>query len=342
MSRITIQAIAERAGVSRGTVDRVLHNRPNVNPEIRERVERIVRQTGYRTKHEQFDGGPIHIGVLLPGNGWFNSDLKEEWLRGVNDAKKVVEPAGCHVLLEECATDLPNELLERIQSMQENGLDGLAISAKNSPVMQRLVQQLCQSGLPVVTYNSDLPGSGRICFIGQDPYRSGRVAADLIVKYVRPQDEILVVAGNLEIDAHKQRTEGFIDKCLSTGIDRSRILITESFNEYVLTFEKVTSIIQKHQALRAIYMANESVAACAEAINRFEHRQPLMVVGNDLTAVTRRLLRDGNVDFIIEQNVYWQGYRPIILLKDLLLNPSLRVPEYQYTDISVINAENMR
>ena len=41
---VTIQKIAELSGVSRGTVDRVLHGRPNVNPMIREKV---VRAAGF-------------------------------------------------------------------------------------------------------------------------------------------------------------------------------------------------------------------------------------------------------------------------------------------------------
>ena len=67
-----------------------------------------------------------------------------------------------------------------------------------------------------------------------------------------------------------------------------------------------------------------------------------MVVGNDLTEVTKRLLKEGSVDFIIEQNVYWQGYQPIILLKDLLTLPESRIEPMIFTDISVINSENMR
>ena len=45
--RITINTIAERAGVSRGTVDRVLNGRPHVKPEIAERVLRTMRELGY-------------------------------------------------------------------------------------------------------------------------------------------------------------------------------------------------------------------------------------------------------------------------------------------------------
>ena len=45
--RATIKMIAERAGVSIGTVDRVLHNRPYVKPEVRERVLQVMEELDY-------------------------------------------------------------------------------------------------------------------------------------------------------------------------------------------------------------------------------------------------------------------------------------------------------
>lgn len=45
--RPTIQTVAERAGVSRGTVDRVLNNRSYVRADVRERVLDAIRETGY-------------------------------------------------------------------------------------------------------------------------------------------------------------------------------------------------------------------------------------------------------------------------------------------------------
>ena len=45
-TRPTIQMVAELAGVSRGTVDRVLNDRPHVNEEVRQRVLEAMRQLG--------------------------------------------------------------------------------------------------------------------------------------------------------------------------------------------------------------------------------------------------------------------------------------------------------
>ena len=41
--KIRIKDIAEKTGVSVGTVDRVLHNRPNVSKSVREKVEAVLK-----------------------------------------------------------------------------------------------------------------------------------------------------------------------------------------------------------------------------------------------------------------------------------------------------------
>ena len=44
---VTAQQIAELAGVSRGTVDRALHNRGRVNPEVAAKIHKIAAELGY-------------------------------------------------------------------------------------------------------------------------------------------------------------------------------------------------------------------------------------------------------------------------------------------------------
>ena len=342
MRKITIQSIADHAGVSRGTVDRVLHNRPNVKPEIRARVLHVIEQLGYPSQDSLPPNAPRRLGVLLPGNGWFNAHLKAEWLRGFRDARSILKPLGFDITLIECETDLPHEFAAHIESMKKKGLDGLVLTAKNSPVMQNMLRQLHSASIPVVTYNSDITDCGRLCFVGQDLYQSGRVAADLVSKFVREHEEILLVAGNLEIDAHKQRIKGFEEKCRSAGIAAQRMSVIESYNEYTLTYEKILQALQRNPRLHAIYMANESVPACAEAIAQSRRQDKILVVGNDLSAATQSLLNQGVVDFIIEQNIYWQGYEPLMVLKQFFLSAQEDVESCLFTDISIISGENMK
>ena len=70
-NRTTIEEIAQIAGVSRGTVDRVLNGRPHVRPDVRAKILSAIEETGYlspqevhrRKLAETFK--PLHLGVLL-------------------------------------------------------------------------------------------------------------------------------------------------------------------------------------------------------------------------------------------------------------------------------------
>ena len=79
----TIKDIAEQAGVSRGTVDRVLHNRPGVNKEVSLKVKTIAKDMGYKTNRAgrllAAKKKPLKVGCLLPdiGNNFFESIINE-------------------------------------------------------------------------------------------------------------------------------------------------------------------------------------------------------------------------------------------------------------------------
>ena len=45
---VTIKDVATRAGVAVGTVSRVVNNQPDVNPKLRERVQRALKELDYR------------------------------------------------------------------------------------------------------------------------------------------------------------------------------------------------------------------------------------------------------------------------------------------------------
>ena len=84
----TVRSIAALAGVSRGTVSRVLNNQPDVSPEVRARVLRIIEETGYR-KDDRFTGGDrICIGVIVAH--WQDEYFTNGTLRGVHMAAREI------------------------------------------------------------------------------------------------------------------------------------------------------------------------------------------------------------------------------------------------------------
>ena len=85
--KITIAHIAQQAGVSRGTVDKVIHGRYGVKPEIRERVLQIIRSCGYVPPHAVLEPPHKTVAVLIPksSNPYFSALQK-----GLNSLRAVL------------------------------------------------------------------------------------------------------------------------------------------------------------------------------------------------------------------------------------------------------------
>ena len=140
-NRPTIQMVAELAGVSRGTVDRVLNDRPHVNGEVRQRVLEAIRQLGYISPREVYrrrvDAAlrPLTLGVLLPNwEGQFRSEVTE----GVRQACEELEESKVRVLVRRCETDLPQEAVELLEAMKTERAEGFADCAVNDPTNQKI------------------------------------------------------------------------------------------------------------------------------------------------------------------------------------------------------------
>ena len=102
--------VADKAGVSRGTVDRVLNNRSHVSPDVYERVMAAIQETGYLTpmstyQKTLFGQGfpPIKLGVLLPN---WTGHFRWEIMRGIEAAQAELTDFHVKILVEECETDI--------------------------------------------------------------------------------------------------------------------------------------------------------------------------------------------------------------------------------------------
>ena len=269
--RPTIQMVAERAGVSRGTVDRVLNNRSYVKAEVRTRILAAMQELGYvspRDAHQKALNesrfSPIRLGVVLPN--WQDDHFRGEVLRGVQAARTELADFHVEVMLSECQTDIPGEVIELLDQLIADGVQGIAICAVADIAIENKIDLLAEQGIPVITLNSDLPDSKRLCFVGQDYRKSGRIAAELMSKCISPHAKILAAVGNLEFNGHRTRLDGFCARMHELGFDNGQIEIVETFNDYHTTYRKVLDVIHRCPDLSAVYMANQSVAACTEAI----------------------------------------------------------------------------
>ena len=136
---VTIQKIAELSGVSRGTVDRVLHGRPNVNPMIREKVVRAAEKLGYQPPVPPKSADCRQAAILIPQ--WTDGHFNRQIVSGIRKALRyIADPA--FVLTEQpLRTMTMQELLRAMDEQIRSGVDGLIIRAENTPEVRAAIEQ---------------------------------------------------------------------------------------------------------------------------------------------------------------------------------------------------------
>lgn len=334
---VTIQKIAELSGVSRGTVDRVLHGRPNVNPMIREKVVRAAEKLGYQPPVPPKSADCKQAAILIPQwtDGYFNRQI----VSGIRKALRyIADPA--FVLTEQpLRTMTMQELLRAMDEQIHSGVDGLIIRAENTPEVRAAIEQAVQKGVTVITYDADVPHSGRLCHAGQDLVRAGAIAAGVMARLIRPPEHVLIVTGNLRMEAHKGRVDGFCRRLLELGFSEDAYRVIETNEMPELTGELVAQALQADSRLHAVYMACQPLSSCIAGIRKARRTTRPHIVCNDLTPTAKRYLREGTVDFVIGQSFSQESFHAVLAMYQMLLRGVQPKRELYYTDLRLITQE---
>lgn len=338
VKRVTLQDIALRCGVSRGTVDRVVNGRGEVAPAVRERVQRALDESGYRTPRQRRQAEEdriVRIGIIAPER----SDYYRRKTRdGVRAAIRQLSDKRLQVQIEEPAGRSAVDYQAAIRRLEERGINGLVIQAADLPAVKSEIDRLTQAGVPVVTSHTDVPESRRICHVGQDNVRAGRVAAGLLAPFAA-EGEVLVICGSRTIRSHAQRVDSFIGRMQELGISAHAVRVIECAERYDMTYDGVREAVRKHKRLRAVYLTGESVSACLEALAYSRAEQRVHVVCSDLTPAARTGLAEGTVDFVVDSDPAGQAGVAVVTLYDLLCRGRKPEKPVKYVRTSIVTRE---
>ena len=340
--RATIKMIAEQAGVSIGTVDRVLHNRPYVKAEVRERVLRVMEELDYRPNQMASalatSGTARRLAVVQPE---WDPYVGEAMDRGVARCREERRDYDLTVDIRSYEPGDTGACLKQMDQVVENGAQGIALCASDCGAVRAKLEDLKARRVPVVTFNSDIPGGTRLCYVGEDAHRAGRIAGEIAAKFLRPGEPLLLVYAGPAYAGHKARADGFLERLGELGFRREDCRIAATHNDYGETLEAVTAALEAEPDLRYVYMANLSVPACVEAIRRCGRTGRVHVLSHDSGPEIRQFLKEGLVDFTIDQNLVYQSYQSLDLLFRAVAERKRPEREFFYPASPILNAETL-
>lgn len=336
----TIKEIAELAGVSRGTVDRVLNNRGAVNPRTARKILEIAQALDYKPNKAGIvlaaQKKNLKIGVILfdTGNPFF-----DDVLEGVNRKSQELGGYNCSVLVTRVGFDLTAQL-DAMDEMVSQGVSGIVLSPYNDPLISDKINELDGRGIPVITTNTDIENSSRLAYVGCNFYRSGETAAGLMHLIAGNEVYAGIVTGSSKVLCHTDRIAGFRDR-IESHYPGIRIVGTiENSDDEFESYDCTLALLREHPEINALYFAAGGVYGGCRAVLA-AGRKDITIISCDKVSTTRDMVLQGVIAATICQQPLIQGTKPLDLLFSCLTTGEKPEKEYHYTTVDIRIRENI-
>ncbi|MBN2090863.1 substrate-binding domain-containing protein [candidate division KSB1 bacterium] len=313
----TMREIATQANVSVGTVDRVFHNRGRVAEETRERILKIAKELNYRPNplaRSLSRTKGYHFGVIMPEI----SEDNHYWELAISGIKNAETELDLHrVKIEFYTYDGYSDIsfINAAQKSLQDNLDGLLIVPTIFKTIDLEFIKQIPPNLPYVFFNSTIPDSNCLSYIGQDSFQSGYLSGKLMHLLVNEKVGTIAIITILPEDYHiNERAKGFqfyfshvkTIRTKSYGLDR---------REDKGPFQKIiNTIFSDLPDLQGVFITTALTYRVAEYLKENDLAKRFKIVGYDLTDKNVEYLREGLIDILISQKPEIQGYEGIYTL----------------------------
>lgn len=300
--RSTLIDVAREAGVSAATVDRVLNNRAGVRARTREIVFDTARRLGYigdvRNGGMEFGGETIRLDFVLPvGTNTFIRNLHEQL--GTQAAQR----ADLDVRITAIEGFNPDTLARTLHDLHGQ-TRGVGLIALDHPTVREAIRELSSNDIKVVTLASDVLHVPRVAYVGIDNRQAGRLAGQVVGRLLGKASEgkVAMFAGSLSYRGHQEREMGF-RHILAEEFPGLRIVeLREMGDDRERAYEEAAGLLDRHSDLAGIYNIGAGNQGIARALREKGMERDIVFIGHELTEGTKRLLLEGTMDGVIDQN----------------------------------------
>ncbi len=343
--QVKIKDIAQMAGVSAGTVDRILHNRGKVSEKSRAKVEQVLKEVDYKMNihasaisfRKEFTI-VIAIPTFSPGEYWgsirngIESALKEYAdinIRCIWFPYNQFDVYSCRSTFESVADLSPDAVIIGPTFMSET---------------LTFCQQLDEKNIPYVFVDSTIDGTHPWATFTTDQKACGRLMANLFHAILPDDAEIaLLMARRIGTEpSHNtvEREEGFREYLAEVGkTDRIRkeffSPLTPDDNESLSTF------LRDNPRVKGIAILNSRGYIIAKYLQDNPLNHDIRIACFDMTVGNVRALQERRISFLLCQNPERQGFEAVRSLINCLL---YRQPEkvlHQLMPIDILVRENL-
>lgn len=335
----TLKEIADLAGVSRGTVDRVLNHRGSVNPKTAEKIMNIAQALDYQPNRAgtalAAQKKKYKIGVIVFGR---SNLFFDEVMRGVRAKSDELKSYGITTIIRRVDFEVQAQL-DAIDELVADGMSGLVLAPYNDQAICDKINVLSEAHIPVVTINTDIDGSRRMTYVGSDYFHGGCIAAGLFALSTTGDTPLGIITGSSSVLCHTERIRG-LESTLSKTYPRIRVNdILENHDDEIESYTVTRQLLSDHPETGALFFTAAGIYGGCKAVT--ESGLHPRIITFDEVPTTLDLIKKGTILATISQQPYNQGYRSLDIIFEYLTSGILPENELQYVDHSIIIRENL-
>lgn len=340
-----IKDIARMAGVSEGTVDRVLHNRGEVSVKSKEAVMKVLEEINYTPnllarslaskKHYRF---VCLIPSFQPGDYW--EFIENALLQAGNDFLQY----NIHIDIHYFNQFDSDNFLDLTQNLLQLSPDAVILAPifRSESLAFTLVLQ--QNDIPFSFIDSLIEEAGFTTYYGQNSFQSGFVAAKLLLNDLPENSEIMVLRTKRQgavSNQTKNRFEGFMQYFNQQSVHKTMNLVHVEISDTddQLNLRIVEQLFQEHPRLNATITFNSKVYRMADYLNQL-HRTNIRLIGYDLLDKNVEYLNQDVISYLIAQSPGKQAYYTVRDLCNKLIQKQ-EVNRINYVPIDILMKENI-
>ncbi len=336
--KITSTEVAKRLGISRSTVSRALSGYPYVDDELRKRVLATAAEMGYRPNHAAQSlakGESLLIGFVVytkPELYW------ERVLRGVKIAGDMLHDYG--VVIETVITDISKKQAqgEAMRDLVKRGAQAIVLSPSAPNEVAGTIDEMMQKGIPIVLLNTDVPQSSRLCCVGSDYVQAGKLAGELLCRFLMGRGRIASIVFDDSGTMTPQKLTGFREEI-------GHFPDVEMLGPYMFSrtgedvYDRTCELLRTARP-DGIFMTYGQVEDVARAIEDMGLAGQVQLVGYDATEDSLMLLRRRVISALISQEPEQQAILSIRLLHDYIARGIRSKSSVIHARLDVITSRN--
>lgn len=345
-SIIRIVDIAKLAGVSVGTVDRVLHNRGRVSEEKRAKIEKVLKEINYEPNMvARFLASKkdYTFAVLIPS--FAQGEYWELVTNGID--KATAELKNFNVAVEYFFFDQQDEssFNKTVQALQQREFAGVVIATIFGDSVIELSRKLEENEIPYIYIDSDIPNQHNLAYFGADSHMSGTIAAKLMMREIGQSGDVIIgkikykgTSNSVQMETREQGFKDYLNKNGFTGHIYYLEIDSEQSKDVLRELKDIISNVQNGAGAIVFNSRIYELADLFKTLNS-EHKN-FKLIGYDSIEKNVEALKNDQVLFLISQRSIQQGYDAIKSLSSYLLF-SKSINKTNFMPIDILMKENI-